>query len=938
MTWTVINTTPYQSVKNTNLLVDTTSQAITVVLPSSPIAGDFVTVGDANDWSTFSLTVAADETIEGSTNDLVITSKGAQFQFIYNGTTWKYYNISRQATKVSDLDQAVSGDVTDDDLFLIVDGTSGDYQSKYINFQNAKGKITEDSYTSIGDVVTDLNGVTEGTLLNVLNFDGENSAYYLDYSNFTNTPTIPTKTSDLSNDGFNANDGQGFITNLDDFDTDDLEEGANNKYFTQARFDEFFDPAFEQNYRLFSGDFDETEVTDSLENVEGSPTTTLSATNILQISTSLIQNFSAGQNLRIYGGAINDSVVTPPVMSSASVTGFTTTTNDTTITYRVAAIDFITGKISAQSSSSNSVDVSFGEFNLENNVRITFSRNSTSEGILVYRSIGGGDYNLVDVLGQNQLGNITSNITYIDYGTFGYTSWSGKNVNTGIYQESTGTVHAPIQSPGSPKLGWVDTSIESVDNETGEIILSNSFLFEPTVYITQNDTPKLQEAIDSRFLSGIRSLVLNDRKYVVSSLRIPDQFSLTGRGRKTLLKKLSWSNEDNLNVIYATGTNNSNISVSNMDIDGNQQNQWLRSNTSLFNNYTVRIIGETIGIDKVQIRNVAGGGIYSPNSQKLSVDLCRVEDSGMNDLLEFSPLDAPGGSDVIVTNNVFKNFTLNIDLSTTTTGVFAGNIVDNCGTGVLIFGSKFFISSPNLIKGPAGEFIPNPDVLNSEFDSVNINLQLDNTYTSPEFVYQENGNLFDLSANRSEISYGVYKLRKLDNVEEEYEEITIGGSSPISNVTGVDINPSEGEFKFSISQSNVNELLTTYSYSSLRGSGSGQDENHVGLTYKANLTEYVPSGNIDSQEIETDDTQYTVNVTEYSNLYVGAKVRLLGHGGSPNLNDLVGTVININDTLATGEDPILIVTIDYGQTISSTGSGGQITVENKFILAKGRIQ
>lgn len=938
MTWTVINTTPYQSVENTNLLVDTTSQPITVVLPSSPVAGDFVTLGDSNDWSTFSLTVASNETIEGSSNDLVITSKGAQFQFIYNGTTWKYYNISRKSIKVSELDQAVSSDITNDDLFLVVDGTSGDFQSKYINFENAKDKITEDSYTSIGDVIDDLNEVTSGTVLDVVKFDGEDSDYYLDYNNFNNTPTIPTKTSDLSNDGFDANDGEGYITNLEDFDTDDLAEGPNNKYLTQDSFNELFDPAFEENYRLFSGDFDETEVTDSLENVEGSPTTTLSATDTIQVSTSLIQNFSEGQNLRIYGGAIDNNVITPPVMSSASLTGFATTTNNTTLSYRVAIIDFIRGKISAQSGSSNSVDVAFTEFNLENNVTITFSRNSTSEGILVYRSIGGGDYNLVDVLGQNQLGNITSNITYIDYGTFGYTSWSDKNVNTGIYDTSTGIVHVPIKSPGSPKLGWVDTSIESVDNETGEITLANSFLFEPTVYVTQNDTPKLQEAIDSRVLSGIRSLVLNDRKYVVSSLRVPDQFSFAGRGRKTLLKKLSWSNEDNLNVLYANGSNNSNISVSNMDIDGNQQNQWLRSDTSLFNNYAVKIIGETIGIDKIQIRNVAGGGIYSPNSEKLSIDLCRIEDSGMSDLIEFSPLDAPGGNDVIITNNVFKNFTLNIDLSTTNTGVFSGNIVDNCGSGVLTFGSKFFISSPNLIKGPAGEFIPNPDVLNSVFDSVNLNLELNNTYTSPEFVYQESGKLFDISANRSELSYVVYKLRKVDNVEEEYEEVTIGGSTPISNVTGVDIDPSKGEFKFSISESNVNELLTTYSYSSLRGSGSGQDENHIGLTYKANLTEYVPSGNIDSETIETDDTQYTVNVTDYNNLYVGAKVRLLDHGGSPNLNDLVGTVININDTLATGQNPILIVTIDYGQTINSTGSGGQITVENKFILAKGIIQ
>ena len=936
MTWTVINTTPYQSVKNTNILVDTTSQAITVVLPSSPVAGDFVTVGDANDWSTFSLTITSNETLDGSSNDLILTTKGAQYQFIYNGSTWKYYNISRQSIKVSELNQATTNDVTDDDLILIIDGNSGDFESKRTTFGNLKEKATADSYTTIGDIVTDLNQVTSGTLLNVLSFDGEDSDFYLDYTNFTNTPTIPTKTSDLNNDGFDANDGNGYITNLDNFNTDSLDEGATNKYLTQESFTNLFTPAFEENYRLFSGDFDETQLSDSIENIDGAPSTTLNATEVITVPLGEIEKFSSGQNLRIYGGAINSDVVTTPTMSSAAINGFTTTTNDTSVSYRVALMDLSSGKISAHSSASNSVDVSFGEFNLANNVIVTFSRNNTNEGVLLYRSINGGDYNLIDVLGQNELGNITSNVAYIDYGTFSYTTWSKKNNNTNIYDVNTGTVHVPLVSPGSPKYGWIDSVVDSVNTETGEITLTSSYLFRPTILLTQNDTPNIQSAIDGRILSGIKSLVLNDRKYIISSLRIPDGFSLSGRGRKTILKKLAWSSENTLNVLYATGVNNTNISVSNLDIDGNQQNQWLRTDTSFFNNHAMKITGESIIIEKLHMRNIAGGGIYSLGCEKLSIDLCRVEDSGMNDILSASPLEAQNGNDIIITNNVFKNFTLNIDLSTTTTGVFSGNIVDNCGSGVLIFGSKYFISSPNLIKGPAGEYIPGPDIVNSEYDSVNIDLTLDTVFTSPAFVYQESGNLFDLTDNRAVLSYNAYKLRKVDNVEEEYEEILISGSTPLANVSGVDVEPAFGEFKFSISQNNVNELLTTYSYSSLRGSGVGQDENHTGLTYKAVLTEYVPSGNIDNESI--DGTEYTVNLTNYNNLYVGAKVRLLNHGGTPNLDNLVGTVININDALATGENPILIVTIDYGETISSTGSGGQITVENKFILAKGIIQ
>jgi len=932
MSWILVNTTPFQSVADTNLIVDTTSQAITILLPANPVAGESLTVGDANDWSDNQLTIASDTTIEGSNNDLILNVKSSQYQFIYNGSTWKYFNISRPQTKISELNQATTVDVDDDDLMLIVDNTSIVSTSKYATFGTLKGKFNEDTYTTIDSIVTDLNALTTGDILNVYQLNSEPASYYLNYENFDNTPSIPTKTSDLTNDGSNPTDGLTYMINFDGFTTDDLDEGSINKYFNQTNFDNFFNESFAENYRLYSGDFSETQLQDSFDDVIATPNVTYQATDTIQLNQlSDVSKFYEGQILTIFGGSIDTEVLTIPTLSSVTVNGFSTITNQSILTYRIAQFDLTNGKISAHTAPSSTATVEFDSFNDENNVTISFTRSSASNGILVYRDKDGGGFKLIEVLGQNELGNSTSG-TYTDYGTFNYTEWSLKNSTTGTYDTSTGTIHFPLISSGATQEGWVDVEVLSIDTNSGEITLTESYNFNNTVTLVQNDTSFLQQAIDERDGNGINSLTINDRVYNVSTLRLPDGFSLSGKGRKSIIKKMPWSTEDNLNIVYASGLNNSNITLSNFDIDGNQQNQWLRSTINDYNNDAIKVVGDGIDINKVHIRNVAGGGIYSPNSSKININSSRVENSGMNDLYAFSPLTANEGSDIIVTNNTFKNFTSNIDLSTTLTGIFSNNVVDNCGSGVLIFGSKNFISSPNLIKGPAGEYISGPDILNSEYDSVNINIEYGSSFTSAEFVYQENGDLFDLTANRAELSYQVQKLRKVDNVEEEYGEVLISSLSPLANVFDVNVEPENGEFKFSISQTNVDTLLTTYSHSTLHDI----DSNHVGLIYKAQLTEYVPSGTIQAQT--ANNTSYEVNVQEYSNLYEGSKVRMLNHGGTPNLDNLVGTVININDSLASGPNPSLILTIEYDQSISAEGSGGNITVENTFLLAKGKVQ
>ena len=929
MSWILISAATSLQV-NQKYLVDSSGGSFTLVFPSSPSSGDEITIADAADFAQDPVTLSSPTfDFSNGTDSFVLDNTSSQFQFVFDGSQWLIYNLSRLGAKITDLASTATQQISDNDILLYINEDSGVFESGSITYQNFKAAVTDNAFTSVEEVINAINAFSGSPVLNVSLFGGNEPSFYLNYENFTNTPSIPISVSQLNND-------LGFISNLSSFTTDNLTEGSTNIYFSETRFNDLFQPAFEESFRLFSGDFSETQLFDSLDDVGGTPATTSQATNVIEVSSSVIDFFNVGQNLRIFGANVDTTNITDiPTINSVTKNGFSSASG-VSVRYRVAQFEFSTGKISARSDQSDTVtDVDFEQFNQINNVQISFNRASTGFGILVYRQIGSGAFSLIDVLGQKQLGSTTTNIVYVDYGTFNFTPWSLKNPNTGIYEAGTGLIHFPLTAPTSPRKGWINAIIEEVDRDTNQIILADSYNFDSAVIISQDDTQSLQATINQRVNAGINSLTLNDRRYLVSRLSIPTQFTLSGRGRASIIKKLPWSTEIDNRIIRMSSAIASNVLLSNFDIDGNMQNQWLKADSfDEFANYAIDMKenNETFNAEKVRIRNVVGGGIAARRPTSLLVNLCRAVDAGMSDFFEYSPLIADDGEDAIVTNNVFRNFTSAIDLSVTDNGVFSGNTVQNVGTGLLAFASRFFISSPNVFRGPAGEFIPGPDILNSVFDAVNITLEPGTQFTSDVYKYQENGIDFDLTANRAVLDFRSDKLRKVENVEELYGEVLISGNSPIQQVFDVSLDPTEGEFKFSISSADVDELLTTFSFSTLKDS----EPNHVGLVYSAALTEYVPSGTVTGTPTANND-EYTVTLRNFSNISLGSKVRFIDHGGTPNLDNLVGTVININNTLQFANPPEITVTIKYDQNVTSVGSDGSITVENTFILAKGRI-
>lgn len=641
-------------------------------------------------------------------------------------------------------------------------------------------------------------------------------------------------------------------------------------------------------------------------------------------------NFRIGQPVRIFGASANQTTITTPgTITSITKNGFVGLSGTPiTFSYKIAQFEYSTGKVSA--ASTVAVDIAgiyTNDFGIENNIQINITRSSTSYGILIYRQSVGVTYNLIAVLGSKELGSTISS-SYIDYYNFDYNYWSGKSETTNEFTTESGLIHFSVTAPTVAAKGWVDTTVISTDSLLTRVRFASSFYFNPNVIISHNDTALIQNAIDSRTSQNLNSLEIEAKTYIVSELIIPSGFSIFGKSRRSLLRKLSWSSSGAAtNKIFRVQDNlvAASISISNLSIEGNMQNQFLINDViDSYVNYAIDIRGSNHKFDNISINNVIGGGITSTEPQNIVINLCQIENGGLSDRYAFSPLIADSGREVLVTNNVMKNFSDSVDVSINNTGILNGNIVSNCGSGVLTFGSTSFVSSPNVLLGPAGEFIQGPDTLNSEYDSVNIFLEPNTNFVSASYVYQENGDNFSLSANRGVVSYRLDKLRKVDNVEELYGQILISGINPLQALIGTDL--ASGEFRFSIASSYVNTLASTYSYSTLKAI----DNNHVGLIYRAFLTEYVPSGTITAQAILSPTTNYRVTLSNPSNLSIGTSVRLLNHGGTPDLDGLVGTIIAIN-TLTNQ------YTIQYASPVTVVGNAGTLTVQNTFVLAKGKI-
>jgi len=667
-------------------------------------------------------------------------------------------------------------------------------------------------------------------------------------------------------------------------------------------------------------------------------------TSSVVVSSADIEAFDTNGSVRIFNASIDtaDEPITGLGFSLARV-GFTEPqSGDSVITfdYRLAQFDFETGKISPATAAQtiDILDTELVTFNNTNNIQLTISRNSTSKGILVYRKIGSQtSHRLIAVLGPKEFGNATANLPWTDYYNFDLSEWSGKDV-TNSFTAAMNLEHFPLNPSETALNGWIDTTITGVSLATNTISVADAFYTTGIVQVYNDDTADLQSQIDLNADSNVNSLRLDTRTYFISQLVLPDGFSLEGGGEQTQLVKLPWStttttNSNEMIIVDPAVTSPTQLTIKSMTLDGNFINQYLAddsSQTSASLNYAITIYGSSLIIDSIEITNSIGGGIYlyDPNLQTddVYVSQNKINDGTLTLRYDYSPLVATEASDITIIQNNFTNFSDYVDVSAVERGVVNSNIINNCGSGLYGFGTISTILNPNVLVGPAGEFLPNPDILNSEFDSVNVVIEPDVNFTSPVITYTESGQPFDLTANQGTQTGLINELLKVNGVETigtDYSTTT-SGTEYISFDNSVAAD--QGEIQWKIQESLVNDLLSRASYDQLFNANS----NSVGLIYRIVQTEYVPQTTISGGGSDQGSNIYRIPVLDASMLNVNDIVRLVNHNSTPSLADVDGEIVNINNI--TNE-----IDIDLGLTVTSPGNQGSVALKNNFVVVKGKI-
>ena len=751
------------------------------------------------------------------------------------------------------------------------------------------------------------------------------------------------KLSDLDNDtGFmrwDANNGTPRIiyqntvagTNARIITTTDLGEGT-NLYFTDARADARITERFPTELSRYTATFDQGNTSDSLSGTPGlfieveGDTVQQEQSNIVRIGDiGLSGNYNIGQRLRIYGASLQDSSTIQAAerqVSSFSLTaqGLTTTGTLATFSYKIAEFNDITGEI-AQSLDAVTVgiEIEAGETNdhllssfvgnkfaPDKFIKLSLGQTPTAgTSVAIYRMLPTQtDHHLVAVLGYK---DISENNGWNDYYNLDFQPWHDDDANApGESDQSrdrntnqyTKVIHFPLTAPNAPLRGWVDTYIRDKSVTTTHIDLTlgdvGSYLWVNSsreVDICHNDTANIQDAITANSNVGRKAIDLNAKTYIMSSINVPDNFGINGTPFITKLKKLPWSGGGSTPtttmIASASSTNATNITLSGVDIDGDASNQFLvadaTANGNSTANYAVNFGRGAVAplFDKVRITNVIGGGIYATDSKEFRFTNGEIRNSGNTDRYDYSPLVADTGENTIITSNTIKNFTDYIDVSVTDRGVITNNIIENVGSGLFIYGSKFILSSPNVLIGPADEFLPTPDILNSEYDS--ISLYTKDGYiigggsqdvASPIYVYQENGVAYDLTQTDGQDDNGIGGIRNVvfdtfliakdTNSGEEYfwdfPTKTSGSDSGnpvdkpvLSPVGGLLL--TEGKYQFNINAADIirlHELNGDLTVKYLRNSSElgYVDENtvgnanpeHVGVGYSVSYEHEVRAG------------------------------------------------------------------------------------------------
>ena len=702
-------------------------------------------------------------------------------------------------------------------------------------------------------------------------------------------------------------------------------------------------------------------------------------------------------------------------------------------TYYAALINYNTGVISSlkklKHSSTGAPDYvenfELDTFNDQRYNSVTLLRPNASHGLLVYRfksstavvkdrdgnGISGHDskLNLISIIGQRDIGSSTTSLfTFNDYGPYNRTTWGDFNTD-GSYNQNyleVTTFPCSIETTDIPNYGpypgWSERGVFNVDQSSNTITVSNpdaSELYDATdlasafidtnkIHVCHDDTEALKLAIQSVIDKKQFSLFLTGGTYLVKNLPIPSNFSLSGSGKATIIKKqyfdTSYNTQPNpeYSRLYSAlwlrrGENGAgqpsnnqsqpieNTTMRSFAVDGNYNNMIRLGDSTRPDGNALIYIAESknCSLTDLDIKNSVGDGIYAEGASRLSLQNTSIYDNSITYLSFDNPLQATDATVLKVSDCAFLSNPGPADITTSEVVAFNSCIIRNCGTGLRTFGARSANVENNLILGPDDEWIPTTDIYDSDFNSINITCYKSTgvgTADPVKFTYVEQNVAKDLTNTIVE-SY-VYSVLVDQNGNETLstnpiEYIPTGSSTSISVLQSSIYDISNGGVQVQISSgTGPGTALNNIPYRTIVGT---QGANYNYLVYYVVGTESVSIGDPDNYIIDgvldydPVNLLYTVKITDefISEFVVGDKVQILEHNpvnGYSLPNELTVSAVRFeqqsfvldlfNTNFSTFNATYNQAQLDAGGDLNvDITARGYIKKTNQFTIAKGII-
>lgn len=661
--------------------------------------------------------------------------------------------------------------------------------------------------------------------------------------------------------------------------------------------------------------------------------------NKLRISGISTSRFFLGEKVKLFGVTLaSDSTPIGNIPAGCTFEKIGSTTSGATYRYWLAQYDYRSGKVGASSQIEPSAGITMtalGNFNDLDHISLTINRTLTTVGILVYRSETSSisDAKLVAILGPKELGESTTGISWKDFGSYERTEWSSKTVKNEFDEDQ---IHFPNIATVNAQKGWAIDTIVGIGSSY--IGVNNNYTLNstPTVKVVHDNTYAFVEAINDAINGDVRSLNLPAGTYLSHSVSIPTDFTLQGDGKGTIIKRQYFANDltdgsgnslgFNGNLLTIDGSPN-NITLQNLTIDGNNTNNILFSGE--LDNYLVYFenISSSL-ISNIEIKNSSANGLYVYNSERLLLQGSSFIDGGLTDRYPFYPLNAQESEVLRINNCLFENYSGSVDVSVTSVASITSNIIRNTGTGLRIYAASKINTSSNIVLGPSDEYIPTFDIYDSDFNSVNLTIQKNINFTSPVFLYLENGQAKDISSSKVSITAGIGTIVNIGLSSESLGTKFLNFNIPTSDAGT--FGRENGYVQLTLNSGQTNTLTV----------GSILGYEIIGsefLSIPTGLTGTVGIASGTWNVIGAGATNYTVtlsDVDQFSGISTGDIVKLLNHSVTPDLSS-TELIVESKIVVNSGTKNLRLKLPSSVTSVTNGDATGTINTKNTFIIAKG---